>query len=326
MKALSVVARMMALGVLLTLAGSAAAQQDYPNRVIRFITPYAPGGTTTIIARLVGQKLTESWGQQVLIDNRPGGNTFIGNDAVAKAPPDGYTILLASGSHVLAPLLLKAPYDPIKDFAPVATIATTEYILLLHPSVPCNNLKEFIAYAKSRPGELNYATPGAGVPQHLAHEILNLLAGIKTEHIPYKGAGPALTDLLGGQVQLYFSTTVTAIPHINTGKLKAMAITGEKRMSAVPNVPTFAEAGLPGSFKTGGYYGILAPSGTPKPIVDKLSAEVAKYLAQPDLQEKLISNGMTPYIANAEQYAALLKDGLATNAMIIKKANIKFEQ
>jgi len=325
MKALDAVVHMATLGVLLAIAGSAGAQQDYPNKVIRFITPYAPGGTTTIVARLVGQKLTESWGQQVLIDNRPGGNTYIGNDAVAKAPPDGYTILLASGSHVLAPLLLKAPYDPIKDFAPVATIATTEYVLLLHPSVPANNLKEFIAYAKSRPGELNYATPGAGVPQHLAHEILNMLAGIKTVHIPYKGAGPALVDLLGGQVQFYFSTIVTAIPHVNSGKLKAMAITGDKRLSALPNVPTFAEAGLPGSFKTGGFYGILAPAGTPKPIVDKLSAEVAKYLAQPDFQEKLVVQGLTPYIASAEKYAALLKEGLATNASIIKKANIKIE-
>ncbi len=319
-------ARVLTAGVLLAIAGLAAAQQDYPNRPIRFITAYAAGGSTTIVARLIGQKLTESWGQQLIVDNRPGGNGFIGGEALVKAAPDGYTIMLAASTHFLTPLLLKAPYDPIKDFAPVATIGKGELVLLLNPSVPGNNLKEFIAYARSRPGELNYATPGAGGPQHMAHELLNLLGGIKTLHIPYKGASLALTDLLGGQVQMFFSTAVTAIPHVNSGRLKAIAITGTKRMPALAKVPTFAEAGLPEVSKIGSHFGILAPAGTPKPIIDKLSAEVAKHLAAPAFQEKVIANGLEPFISTPEQYAALIKEGLATNADIIKRANIKIEQ
>ena len=325
MKGLKVVVHTVAAGVLMAIAGVVAAQQPYPSKPIRLITPFAAGGTTTILARLIGQRFTESWGQQLIVDNRPGGGTMIGTDAAAKAAPDGYTILLAGGSLPLVPLVYKAPYDPIKDFAPIATIAATEYVLLLNSAVPGDNLKEFIAYAKSRPGELNYGTPGAGGPQHLAHELLNMVAEIKTQHVPYKGAGPAFTDLLGGQIQLYLSTTPVAIPHLNSGKLKALAVTGEKRLSALPQVPTFEEAGLPGSFKRGGFFGLVAPAGTPKPIIDKLSAEIAKCLALTGFQETLISQGLTPYIAGPEQYAALLKEGLATNASIIKKANIKFE-
>jgi tripartite-type tricarboxylate transporter receptor subunit TctC len=310
---------------LLLAAAQAAAQQTYPSKPIRLITGYAAGGTTTIIARLVGQKFTESWGQQVLVDNRPGGGTTVATAVLAKSPPDGYTIMLSSSALVLIPLLVKAPYDPIKDFAPVASIAETTHVLLLNPSVPANNLKEFIAYAKSRPGELNYATPGAGGSQHLEHEELNLLAGIKTQHIPYKGSNQALTDLLGGQVQLYIANAITAIPHINSGKVKAIAVSGEKRSPALPNVPTFEEAGLSGFSKRAAFYCIIAPAGTPKPIVDKLSGEMAKYLAQPDFREMLIRNGLEPFISTPEQLAALLKEGMALNADIIKKANIKFE-
>jgi len=244
---------------------------------------------------------------------------------LAKSLPDGYTIMLAGSGHVLVPLLLKAPYDPIRDFAPVAPVDRFEYVLLLNLSVPGNNLKEFIDYAKTKPGQLNYATPGAGGSQHLAHELLNLLAGIKTQHIPYKGAGPALTDLLGGQVQLHFSNASPAIAHIRSGRLKALAITGEKRLPALPEVPTFIETGLPGLAKMGGWNGVLAPAGTPKPIVDKLSAEIAKFLALPDVQEKLVSQGLEAFTCTPEQFAALLKEGLATNADIIKRANIKFE-
>jgi len=325
MKAFNAMVRMLLVGVLMGLAGPVAAQQAYPSKPIRFIVPYAPGGTTTPLARLIGQKLTENLGQPVLIDNRPGAGTMLGTDALAKSLPDGYTIMMAGGTLILAPLLFKAPYDPIKDFAPIATFATNELVLLLNPSVPANNLKEFIAYAQSRPGQLNYATPGAGGTAHLAHELLNLLAGIKTQHIPYKGGSQALTDLLGGQVQLYFSNTVTAIPHINAGRLKAIATTGKTRSSVLPRVPTFEEAGLSGLPRVGGIFGIIAPAGTPKPIIDRLSVEMGKYLALSDLQQMLMSQGMTPYIASPEQYAALLKEGTATYAKIIKAANIKME-
>ncbi len=316
----------LAAGALLAVAGAVAAQQPYPNKPIRFITPYSPGGTTTIIARIMGQKLTESWGQQVIVDNRPGGNTIIGTDALAKSPPDGYTMILASSIHVLVPLLVKAPYDPIADFAPVATICKAELVLVVNPSVPANNLKEFIAYAKSKPGELNYATPAPGGSQHIASEMLNLEAGIKTQYIPYKGAAPLLIDLLGGQIQLYFSTTVTAIPYLKpAARLKALAITGAKRLATLPDVPTFEESGLPGFTNVGPFYGILMPAGTPRPIIDKMATEIAKYLAQPDFQEKLVSQGMAVYASTPEQYAALMKSDIIRYSKIIKAANIKFE-
>lgn len=317
--------RVLTVGALMAGVGSVAAQQPYPNKPIRFITPYTPGGGASITARLIAQKLTESWGQQVLIDNRPGGGTMVGTDALAKSSPDGYTILLTGSTHTLLPQLIKAPYDPIKDFAPVATIGSYMFVLLINPSIPVNNLKEFIAYAKARPGQLNYATPGAGGTQHLAHELLNLSADIKTLHIPYKGGNQAVTDLLGGQVQLYFSTAVSAIPFVNSGRLKALAIGGDKRLSTMPEVPTFDEAGLPALSQAGGFFGILAPAGTPKPIVDKISAEVAKYLAMPDFQEKLVSNGLDAFINTPEKFAAILKVEMARYAKIIKAANITFE-
>ncbi len=325
MKFSTAVTRIVITGLLLALAGSAAAQQSYPDKPIRFITPYAPGGTTTPLARLVGQKLTESWGQPVIVDNRPGAGTMIGVDAVAKAPPDGYTILLAGGNLVLVPLLLKAPYDPIKDLAPVATFARSEFVLVVNSKLPVNDTKELIAYAKARPGELNYATPGAGGSQHVAHELLNSVAGIKTQHIPYKGAGPALTDLLGGQVQMYFSTTLTAIPHIKSGRLKAMGITGKTRSSALPEVPTFGELGLSGLDEIGTWYGVMMPAGTPRDIVDRMSTEIGKYSVMPDFKTNLANQGMIGFYSNAAQHAALLKADLERFNRIIKAANIKLE-
>ena len=196
MKGFNLVVRMVTVGVLMAIAGSVAAQQAYPNKSIRFITPFVPGGTTTILARLIGQKMTESWGQQVVVDNRPGGNTVIGTETLAKSAPDGYTILLTGSSHTLIPQLQPVPYDPIKDFAAVATLAKTEIILVVNASVPANNLREFIAVAKSRPGELNFATPSTGGPLHLATEMFNIMAGTKMQHIAYKGAGQGLIDLL----------------------------------------------------------------------------------------------------------------------------------
>lgn len=325
MKTFNAVTRMVTLGALMGLACSAATQQAYPTKPIRFITPYAAGGTTTPLARLVGQKLSESWGQPVIVENRPGAGTMIGVDAVAKAPPDGYTILLAGGALVLVPLLLKAPYDPIKDLAPVATFARGEFVLVISAKLPVNDMKEFAAYAKTRPGELNYATPGAGGSQHVAHELLNSIAGIKTQHIPYKGAGPALTDLLGGQVQMYFSTTLTAIPHIKSGRLKALGITGIARSAALPDVPTFTELGMPGLEEVGTWYGVMAPAGTPKEIIDRMSTEIGRYSLMPDFKENLANQGMTSFYSNAGQHTALLQADFARFNRIIKDANIKME-
>ena len=325
MKSFSVMVHAVTVCVLMAVAGQVSAQQSFPNKPIRLVAPYPPGGGTDLVARLVGQKLGEALGQTVLVDNRPGGNTMIGSDVVAKAQPDGYTLELAASTHVLVPLFFKAPYDAIKDFAAVGTIAKSEYVLLVNPAVPANSLKEFIAYAKSKPGQLNYATPAAGGTNHLVHEVLNLQTGMKMQHIPYKGSGPALTALVSGEVQLHFSTTGPTVPFINSGRLRAIAVTGEQRLAALPNVPTFSEAGLPGISKLGSFYGILATAGTPKPVVDKLSAELAKCLTQPDLQEKLLAQGLVPFISTPEQFGALLKERLDDNADVIKKANIKLE-
>ena len=317
--------RLLVLSLLLAFAGSASAQQGYPNKPIRFIVPYAPGGSTSNVARLIGQKLTEAWGQQVIIDNRPGGNTVIGSEALAKSPPDGYTISLAASTHATVPhLLASLPYDPIKDFTPVATLVTTQLVLVLHPSVPANNLQEFIALAKSKPGQLNFASVGTGSSTHLAGELFNNVAGVKMQQVPYKGTAPALTDLIGGQVQLNFDTPITSIPHIKSGKLKAIAITGKTRLAALPQVPTFAEAGLP-NYDFQLWMGVLAPAGTPKEIVNKLNTEIAKILTMPDMKEKLVSQGLEPFVSTPDQFAALIKSDMTKFGQVIKTANIKLE-
>jgi tripartite-type tricarboxylate transporter receptor subunit TctC len=312
------------LGLLIAAAGPAAAQQAYPARPIRLIVAYPPGGSTDIVARLVGQKLTQSLGQPVVVDNRPGGNTTIASEAVVKAAPDGYTLLVASSDLVLVPLAMKVSYDPVKDFAPVATVARTELVLVLNASVPANNLQELIALAKSRPGQLNYATPGAGSGQHLATESLNLIAGMKTNHVPYKGASQALNDLMGGQVQIFFVTSASFVPQSKNPKLRAVAVTGQTRSPALPEVPTFAEAGLP-VFDAKTWFGVLAPAGTPKAIVDKLSIEIARSLDQPDFKEKVGGLGLSPFISTSGQFAKLLEEAYVKNAETIKAANIKFE-
>jgi tripartite-type tricarboxylate transporter receptor subunit TctC len=303
----------------------AIAQTPYPTKPIRFISPFAPGGSTTAMARLIGQKLTESWGYNVIVDNRPGGNTIIGTDALAKSTPDGHTIILTTNTHVINPSLFpKLPYDPIKDFAPVGNIYSSEFILVINPSVPANNLQELIALAKAKPGQLNYATTGAGGSSHLANELLNILAGIKTQHIPYKGAGPALVDLIGGQVQMFINNPLTVIGHIKSGRLRAIAVTGEVRVPALPQVPTFTESGLPG-LDVKPWFCVLAPAGTPKPVIGKLSTELARIIAMPDVQEYLAKQGMNPFTSTPEQLATLMKTDMAKWAKVIKSANIKLE-
>ena len=309
---------------LISLAYPATAQQAYPSKPIRFIVPYPPGGSTTPIAHLFGEKLTERWGQPVIIDNRPGANTVIGTEAVAKSPADGYTILLTSVAYITSPLVMPTHYDALKDFAPVSPLIFAEMLMVLNPGVAANNLQEFIALAKSRPGELNYATSATGGSTHLAPELLNILAGIKTQHIPYKGGGPALADLMGGQVQLHFNTPLNLTQHVKSGKLKGIAITGEARLAALPQVPTFSEAGLPG-MDVREWMGVVAPAGTPKPIVDKLATEINRIQAMPEIKEQVAKYGMAPLVATPEQMAALLQADMTKFAMIIKTANIKLE-
>jgi len=323
-KGFNAVVRMVTVGVLMGLAGSVTAQQAYPSKAIRMIVPYAAGGPTDVVARLLGPHLTRSLAQPIIVDNRPGGNTIIGTEALAKSAPDGYTIMTMAIAHTIVPSLLPTPYDPIKDFAPVATVVSGELVLVLHPSVPASTLQELIALAKSKPGELNYGSASTGGPLHLAGELLNMMTGIKTQHIPYKGAAPALADLVAGQVQMLFSPPDTAIPQIKAGKLKAIAISGATRLSALPQVPTFTEAGLPG-FNVKNWFGVLAPAGTPRPIIDRLSNEIAKIIAIPEVREKLVSLGMEPFISSPEQFAALIRLDFAQYAKVIKQANIKLE-
>lgn len=318
------VAGLLITGLLLVLAGPATAQQPYPYRPIRIISPYAAGGGNSIMARLIGQKLTEAWGQQVIVDSRPGGNTIIGTEATVKATPDGYTVLLAGSSHVLVPLVLKTPYDPIKDFTAVAGFAKYELILVVNPSFPANNLKELLALAKAKPGQLNYVTWGSGSVSHLGMEMLSQMTGIHMVHIPYKGTAPALVDVMGGHADLFLSTPSAPIPQIKAGKLKAIAICGESRSAAVPDVPTFAESGLP-DFKPRSWYGIVGPAGMPKAVVDKMSAEIGRIVAMPDTREKLIGQGVEAHFLNAEQFAALMKSDMALWEKVIKTAHIKLE-
>ena len=313
------------LGIGTMLANSAVAQQTYPSKPIRFIVPYPPGGASDPLARLVGQKLTDSWGQPVIIDNRGGGNGVIANEALVKSPADGHTIMLESANHAINPLLFPdQPYDTIKDFAPVATLVSTQYVLVLHPSIPANNLQEFIALAKSKPGQLNGGGSNTGGIQHLALELFNALAGVKLQNIPYKGGGQSTIDLVAGRVQLSFNNPISLMPLIKSGKVKAIAVGGESRMSTLPDVPTFTEAGVPG-FTAKNWFGLVVPASTPRDIIGKLADEVNRMQATPDFRESLSSQGGEPFTSTPAQFAALIKADLARYARIIKEANIKVE-
>ena len=315
---------MLAAGALIVPAGLTSAQQPYPDKPIRLISPFAPGGGNDIMARMLAQKLTESWGKQVIVDNRPGGNTVIGTEALVKSPPDGYTLLLAGSAHVTTPLLVRTPYDAIRDFSPVTTLGASELILVANASLPAATLQELIALARSKPGALNFASSGNGGTPHLAGEQMNIMAGINMQHIPYKGIGPAVIDLISGQVQLAFSPAINFMPHIISGKLKAIAVSGDKRLPALPQVPTFAEAGLPG-FTATNWYGVLAPAGSPRQVIAKLSGEIGRIMLSPDIRGKLASQGTDPFVTTPEQFAALIKADMARYAKIIKAAHIRAE-
>lgn len=314
----------MLLLALLVAAGSSTAQQTYPGKPIRMISPYPPGGSVTAMARLVSQKLTESWGQQVIVDNRPGGNTVIGAEALVRSAPDGYTLMTIAADHVIVANLVKTPFDAIRDFAPVATIASSEYVLVVHPSVPAGSLQELIALAKAQPGQLNYATSGNGTGIHMAAELLKMLAGINMQQIAYKGSGPALTDLMGGQVQVMFSSPVNVIQHIRNGRLKAIAYAGDARSPVLPQLPTFAESGLSG-FEMKTWFGVLAPAATPNDIIGKLGAEISRFMGTADAREQLAKQGLAPFTSTPDQFAALMRSEMTKFSRIIKTAGIKLD-
>jgi len=315
----------------LALPGAAFAQGNpqaagaYPNRPIRMLVPFPAGGSIDPVARLLGQKLNEAWGQPVIVDNRPGANTIIGTEALAKSAPDGYTVLITASTHVINSLLVPAlPYDSVKDFMPVATLYKSEFLLVVNPTVAANNLQELIALAKSKPGALNYATSGNGNANHLAGELFGMTAGIKMSSVPYKGGGPAINDLLGGQVQAMFSVPVSVIGQVKAGKLRALAYTGDTPLPGLTQVPTFAQAGLPG-FDIKSWVGIFLPAATPKAIVDKLSEETARILAMPDVRAKLEEQGQVPFVQSPAQFTSLMTAERAKYAEIIRASNIKLD-
>lgn len=311
--------------VFVVLAGSAAAQTSYPNKPIRFVVPYPPGGFTDILARIVGQKLTESWAQPVMIENRGGGGSTIGTDIVAKAPPDGYTILMVAPDLAINPgLYLKLPYDTVKDFAPVTLVAWGPMVLVVHPSLSARSVKELIALAKSEPHPLNYASGGNGTGGHLAMELFKTMAGVNMVHVPYKGIGPASNDLLGGQVSLMFLQMAVARPLILAGKLRALAVAGGQRSQAMPELPTVAEAGLPG-FDVNPWFGIITRAETPKDIVAKLSTEIGKIMRLPEVKERLSSQGGEPVTDTPEEFAAFIKAEIVKWTKVIKESGARVD-
>lgn len=317
-------ARLIAALVFFACGTDVYAQQDYPNRPIRYISPYPAGGSTSYIARLIGQQLTEAWGQQVVVDNRGGANTMIGTHLALTARPDGYTLLSIGGTLAGNHWLMKAPYDALKDLQPIASVVSTENVMVIPPSLKINKLAELIALAKAKPEHLTYGTSSTGGPTHLVAELFNLAAGVNTRHIPYKGGGPAVSDLMGGHIQLFFSNPVNVATHVRGGRLVALAVTGKTRMPAFPDTPTFTEEGLAAVTLTG-WQGVGGPMGIPKAIVDRLSGEVRKLLAKPATKEKLSIQGLEPFYNNAEQATELLRSDIARYGKIIKDTNIKVE-
>ncbi|MFO1412986.1 MAG: tripartite tricarboxylate transporter substrate binding protein [Burkholderiales bacterium] len=284
--------RAVGVAALAALASLASAQAPYPVKPIRIVVPFPAGGTTDILARAVAAKLTETTGQAAVVDNRPGAGGNIGAELVAKSAPDGYTFLMGTvGTHAINPsLYAKLPYDHVKDFAPVILVAGVPNVLVVNPSLPVNSVQELIAYIKANPGKVNFASSGSGTSIHLSGELFKTMTGLQITHVPYKGSAPALQDLVGGQVQIMFDNLPSSLALIKGGKLKALAVTSAERSTALPDVPTVAEAGLPG-FEASSWFGLLAPAGTPKEAIAKVNGEVAKWLATPEAKEKLASQG-----------------------------------
>ena len=300
------------------------AQQNYPTRPVRFVVPFAPGGSTDTLARTIGVKLADALGQQVVVDNRPGANGDIGMMIVAKAPPDGHTILLGYIANLaIAPsLYAKLPFDPVKDYAHVTQIATSPNVLTAHPSVQAKSLQELIALAKAKPGTVNFASTGVASVGHLTGELLNNLAGIRMTHVPYKGSGQAVTDILGGHVQVMFSGFSAAMPHIKSGKIRALAVTGVKRSPALADVPTIAEQGFPGVEATA-WYGVLAPAGTPKPVVTRLHGDTVKILRLPDVSQRLDGLGFEIVGSTPEQFGAYMRSEIKKWEKVVRASGAK---
>lgn len=305
-------------------AGNASAQQ-FPSKPIRLIVPFAPGGATDYMGRAIGQKMSESLGQPVVVENKPGANAILGSDLVAKAAPDGHVLVLCAFGHATNPYLVaKLPYDTVKDLAPVTLLVTGPLLLVAHPLVPAGNVKELIAYLKANPNKLNFASGGIGSSQHFAAELMMNMTGTKMTHVAYKGTAPAYVDLLSGATSLLFDNMVTALPQVKAGKLKAIAVSTAQRASQAPEVPTMAESGLPG-YETGIWHGFLTTGGTPKPVIERLNKEIVKALSAPDVKEGFLQRGLNPVGSTPEQFEAFIRNEMAKWSKVIKDAGIKAE-
>ena len=301
---------------------SALAQKDYPSKPIRLIVPFAPGGGTDIVARLLAQKLTESFGQTVIVDNRAGGGGTIGAETAVRATPDGYTAIIMSGSYATNAAMFKLPYDPVNDILPMGLVGNTAFLIALHPAVPIKSVAELIAFAKAKPGVLNYGSSGTGGIAHLSGELFDLLAGTHMTHVAYKGTGPALNDLLGGQIQLIFGSAPSTLPLVRSNRLRALAATTTKRSAALPDLPTVAEAGVPG-YEVVLWYGVLGPKGLPKAIVERWNTDIRKATKLPDTRERLISEGFDIDDSPPEVFQATLKRDVAKWIRVVKEAKVK---
>jgi len=316
-------ARVAVAALLLALAGTASGQ--YPTKPVRFIVPSAAGGGTDIIARAISLKLSESLGQQFVVDNRPGAGQMIGIELAARSPADGHTILMAASTLAINPIMYKkVPYDPLRDFAPITQAATLANVIVVHPSLPVKSIAELIAYAKQRPGQLNFASAGIGTSPQMSIELLKSMAGIDMVHIPYKGTAPGVVDLLAGQVLVMAPNALTALPHIKAGKLRALAVTSARRSEGLPDVPTVAESGLPGYDSTQ-WYGVLAPAGTPRDIVARLHDEIVRALRDAEVGKRLAADGAEPVGSSPEEFAAFIKSESEKWAKVAQAAGIKPE-
>jgi len=299
--------------------------QSYPAKPIRIIVPYTPGGGSDFVARLVGQKLTETWGQQVNVDNRPGAGGNIGAELGAKAPPDGYTLLLVGTAHATNPNLYPSlKYDPIKDFVPITLLTNGNVLLVVHPSMPAANVKEFVALAKTRRGGITYSSSGAGQPTHLGMEMLKARGGFDAVHVPHKGSAPSMVSLLSGEVDTSLAPVISALGHVRSKKLKALAVTGLTRSTLAPEVPTVAESAYP-DFEVNSWFGLLAPAGTPMEIVTRLHAEIVRIFAIPEIRERMITNGTDPVGSAPKAFAAYIASETVKWAQVIKRAGVKVD-
>ena len=311
-----------AVGALLIPLCASAYAADYPQRPIRLIVPFAAGGGLEITARSIGQKLTEKRGQSIVIDNRPGAATIVGSEIAAKSSPDGYTLLMITTTFAINPSLYgKLPYDPVREFAPVTQINSVPNILVVNPSIPAHTVRELIALAKAKPGQLNYASAGSGTSPHLAAELFKTMAGIEMTHIPYKGIPPAVTDVIAGRVTMLMTTTISAAPHVKSGRLRALAITSPKRLAAMPDVPAIAET-VPG-YEADAFQGMVAPAGVPKEIVRQLADDIAAIVRLPEIRERIIADGAEPIGSTPEAFGAFLKKEMLKWGKVVKESGAR---